>query len=204
MSNSVYSLAIGLFLCLNASPLAGQGFGYPSCPKCNPQPTPDWMDTRQFTLLDYRRMFKQGRTPCNQDLMGYWRGANKGIVELAGYRQFIKEIVPDGSCIKGDNIQVGQVNQDVLRSIGWQPKIDELTGQPERNGKFSVLPPHGRGTFGHGTVFSYREGGNTRLDPVNLLVDKVVMINENHLLGRVTAKFGLIEIPLAYFVLERM
>ena len=165
----------------------------------------DILDTRNYSLLDYRRIFQTGRVPQPHEMVGYWRGVNKGIVELVGYRQFIKEILPgNNGVISGDNIKVGQVNQNLLRSLGWQPVIDPLTGGFDRQGKFAIQPPNGRGAFGHGAVFNYRQGGNRPTDPANLLVDKVVMLDANHMLGRATANFGPVQIPLAYFVLERI
>ena len=149
-------------------------------------------------------MFKRGTTPTSEELVGQWRGVNKGVVRLAGYKQFIKDIKPDCCGISGDNIQVCQVSDDLLRCIGWQPKIDACTGELERRGKFAVLCPRGCGPFKHGVEFNYRRGGNRKCDPAKLLVDKVVKIDDNHLLGRATANFGPLKIPLAYFVLERM
>ena len=163
------------------------------------------MDTRNFRLKDYRRMFKQGQTPTSADLVGYWRGVNKGIVELAGYKQFIKEILPQDCQLSGDNIMVHQVSNDLLRCCGWQAKSDPCSSDGlERRGKFAILPARGIGPFKHGVVFSYRKGDNRRRDPVRVLVDRVVKIDDNHLLGRVTANFGPIRIPLAYFMLERI
>ncbi len=164
----------------------------------------DIMDTRNFRLRDYRRMFKCGTTPTEEDLVGHWKGVNKGVVELVGYRQFIKEIQPNECGISGDNIMVGQVSPEMLRCVGWQPKVDECTGELERKGKFAICPPHGCGAFKHGVEFNYRRGDNRKRDPVRLIVDKVVKIDDNHLLGRATANFGPLHIPLAYFVLERM
>lgn len=167
--------------------------------------TNDILDTRNYSLLELRRIFQTGRTPQPHEMVGYWRGVNKGIVELVGYRQFIKEILPSNNgVISGDNIQVGQVNQDLLRSLGWQPKIDPLTGAIERRGKFAIHPSDGRGAFGNGAVFNYRNGGNRLTDPSNVLVDKVVILDANHMLGRATANFGPVQIPLAYFILERI
>ena len=168
----------------------------------------DIMDTRNFRLIDYRRMFKRGRTPTPDQMQGLWRGVNKGIVTLVGYKQFVKEIQPCGTVLFGDNIQVHQVSNDVLRCIGWQPKV-QGDGQLERQGKFVVKPPDRRrrligAAFSHGAVISYRDGGNDRRDPIRLLVDRVVMIDNNHMLGRATANFGPIQIPLAYFMLERV
>ncbi len=187
----------------NMSPF--DSFGYPSqessCGGCG-RPS-EMMDTRNFTLLQYRCLFRQGTTPAPHELVGVWRGVNKGIVELAGYRQFVKEITPAGNVIIGDNIQVHQVSNQMLESMGWQPKF-EPNGELERRGKFVVQPPQGIGAFRNGVVFSYRDGGNPPGDAARLLVDKVVRLDDDHLLGRATAKFGPIQIPLAYFVLERV
>ena len=219
MNKSMHSV-IAFVVCLIAAPVYGQGgFWYPAQPKCpdvNAAPVAettavdafrcdgDPMDTRNYRLIEYRRMFVNGTTPSPNDLIGHWRGVNKGIVELVGYKQFIKEILPDDCGISGDNVKVGQVDKELLRTMGWEARIDPATGLEERNGRFRVQAPNGRGTFGHGAIFSYREGGNKPTDPANLLVDKVVKIDDDHLLGRATAKFGPLEIPLAYFVLERM
>ena len=171
----------------------------------NSQGSVDIMDTRKFTLLDYRKMFRESRTPQPHEIVGQWRGVNKGIVELVGYRQFIKEITPTPCNLTGDNILVEQVSNDLLRSIGWAP----IAGMPEqgyvsRVGAFQVQQPRGRGAFKHGAIFSYRDGDNEKLDPARLLVDKLVVLDSNHLLGRVTANFGPVQIPLSYFTLERV
>ena len=71
-------------------------------------------------------------------------------------------------------------------------------------GAFQVQQPRGRGAFKHGAIFSYRDGDNEKLDPARLLVDKLVVLDSNHLLGRVTANFGPVQIPLSYFTLERV
>jgi len=165
----------------------------------------DIMDTSNFRLIDYRRLFQTGRPPEPAEMVGNWRGVNKGIVELVGYRQFIKEItVQNNGVITGDNIKVSQTSQELLRSFGWIPTTDPKTGALERQGKFAIQPPRGIGAFKHGVVFKYRDGANKKTDPVRLLVDKVVMLDSGHMLGRATANFGPIQIPLAYFVLERI
>jgi hypothetical protein len=168
----------------------------------------DWMDTRNFRLIDYRRLFVQCEPPTPNELVGKWRGVNKGIVTLVGYRQFIKEVQPSEQVLIGDNIQVEQVSHELLRCCGWQPRFDE-SGELQRKGKFIIYPPGRRvlqipTAFDHGAEINYRNGGNRKSDPVRLLVDRVVKIDDNHLLGRAIAKFGLIHVPLAYFVLERV
>ncbi len=163
------------------------------------------MDTRNFSLFDYRKMFLEGRTPQAHELVGQWRGVNKGIVEIAGYRQFIKDIPPQACEFFGDNIVVHQVSNDMLRAIGWQPKPGPpAQGNVERIGSFAIERPQGIGPFNHGVTFSYRNGKNKPTDPANVLVDKVVVLDANHMLGRVTANFGPMRIPLAYFTLERI
>ena len=165
----------------------------------------DVMDTRNFSLFDYRKMFTEGRSPLPHELVGQWRGVNKGIVELVGYRQFIKEITPQVCGLHGDNIVVDQVSNDLLRAVGWQPKAGPPeNGYVERVGAFAVQGPRGLGTFSRGAIFSYRDGDNKRTDPARVLVDKVVVLDANHLLGRVTADFGPLKIPLAYFTLEKV
>jgi len=172
---------------------------------CSQVNSVDLMNTKNFRLKDYRRMFRCGQTPTSADLVGRWRGVNKGIVEFAGYRQFIKEIKPECCSLSGDNIMVHQVSNDLLRCCGWQAKSDPASWDGyERKGKFAIGGAGGIGPFKHGVVFSYRKGGNRKLDPVRLLVDRVVKIDDNHLLGRATANFGPLRIPLAYFVLERI
>jgi hypothetical protein len=181
------------------------GFAQPSYVEQQYAPAQDIMDTRNFSLLDYRRMFVNGTTPSPAELAGRWRGVNKGIVELVGYRQFIKEITPQSCQLTGDNVMVEQVSADILRSCGWQVKSDpQSIDGIKRKGKFAIEEPRGIGAFKHGTIFNYRNGDNKKSDPVRLLVDKVVKIDDNHLLGRATANFGPVQIPLAYFVLERM
>ena len=161
------------------------------------------MDTRKFKLRDYRRMFQCGTTPTESDLIGTWRGVNKGVVVLAGYRQFIKEIQPEACGLFGENIKVQQVSPGCVRCTGWQPKLDDC-GNLQRHDRFMIQPENCVGRFGHGKVFSYRDGGNKRFAPSRLIVDKVVKIDDCHLLGRATVRTLLGPVPVAYFMLERI
>jgi len=149
-------------------------------------------------------MYRNGTTPQAHELAGQWKGVNKGIVQIAGYGQFIKDIQagPNGE-FHGDNVQVSQVKPGLVRLDGWQPKFDYQTSNYERLGKFQVQAANGRGFFGHGATLSYADGGNAKGDPAKLLQDQVVRIDHNHMIGRAVAKFGPIKIPIAYFVLER-
>ena len=164
----------------------------------------DIMAIDQHTLFQYRRVYRNGSTPQPHELLGQWNGVNKGIVEIAGYRQFVKDIQIGGNGqFRGDNIQVGQVKLDQLRLDGWQRKFDYQASDYLRRGSFAVQAPSGRGAFGHGVTFSYADGNNPHNDPARLLVDEVVKVDGNHMIGRAVAKFGPIKIPLAYFVLEK-
>jgi len=164
----------------------------------------DPMDTSNRGLLHYRRLYQNGTTAQPHELVGQWNGVNKGIVEIVGYGQFIKDIRPDGNGqVFGDNIQVKQVQANQVRLDGWEPIVDYRANGIERRGSFQLQPPSGRGYFGQGTTFSYADGMNPKKDPARLLVDEVVKIDDQHMLGRAVAKFGPLRIPLAYFVLER-
>jgi hypothetical protein len=164
----------------------------------------DLMKVENFTMWDYRRMFMEHRAPTRCELVGKWRGVNKGLVRMAGVKQFIKEIKPCRCATFGDNIEVHQVSEKMLRCTGWQPKPDLRNGGWKRNGKYLVQPPNHRGPFGHGVIFSYRDGGNRLTDPTRVIVDKVVLLDHDHLLGRASVRVGLLQMPVGYFVLERM
>ena len=169
-----------------------------------PNDLADIANTSQFSVWDYRRMFRDGVTPLPQDLAGQWQGVNKGIVEIAGYKQFVKDIRPSiGGQLHGDNIMVQQVDPTSVRRTGWHPDFDRR-GNLQRQGKFAVQAPSGRGFFGQAARLSYADGDNPASDPSRLLIDHVVRINEHQLLGRAAAKFGPVQIPLSYFVLERV
>ena len=156
---------------------------------------PAW-NTENYTLLDYRRLMIKSQAPSPHELHGTWQGVNKGIATVAIDKQFVKDFQPVNGQVYGDNIVVVQ-NQN------WQPKVDQFTDSISRNGKFLVQQPRGFGAFRHGTILNYGRGGNGALDPANLISDRVVKLDDNHMLGRATAKFGPFEIPLSYFILRR-
>ena len=164
----------------------------------------DLMDPRNFTLGEYRQMYLAAPPATPQEMLGAWRGVNKGGATLAGYRQFIKEFQQAGCTIVGENIEVNQIPSAQLRQRGWQPKFDSNTGQLERDDRFLVKPADNFGFFGRGTLLSYRDGANKPLDAIRLLVDRVVKIDDDHLLGRATVRTVFGPVPVAYFMLERV
>ena len=156
------------------------------------------LNTQNFSLLQYRRIMRSHPTPTPQELQGTWRGINKGIATLAIDKRFLKEFKFVDGQVYGDNIEVE-------RTVGiWDPVEVPKTGDYKRAGKFLVQPPRGIGAFKHAAILNYRKGGNKNLDPSKLIFDRVVKLDDNHMLGRATAKFGLVEIPLSYFVLQRV
>ena len=162
------------------------------------------MNVSNYRLLQYRRMMTQHAAPHPSELQGTWRGINKGIATVAIDEQFVKRFYVEGGKIYGDNVSVHQLPHERLRQSGWQPIQDSSTAKRKRSGKFLVQDPQRFGPFRHGVVLNYRKGGNRKLDPTRLIEDKLVKLDDNHMLGRATAKFGPIKIPLSYFVIERI
>ena len=159
----------------------------------------------QMSPAEWRELLRCGEAPTQEEMHGYWRGINSGrIPQRFGFSQFIKELDFIGPAPKGRNILVEQQPEPMLRSYGWQPKIDPETGEIERNGSFVFLPPDHRGRYGHGARTSYREGDNPRLAPNRFLVNRIVKLDDDHLLGQATVKVGRVQIPVGYFFLERI
>ena len=162
------------------------------------------MNVSNYRLLQYRRLMKQHAAASASELHGTWRGINKGIATVAIDKQFVKRFYSQGGQTYGDNVSVHQLPHDQLGQSGWQQKLESSSGKQNRSGQFLVQPPQRIGTFRHGAVLNYRQGGNRRFDPTRLIEDKLVKLDDNHMLGRATAKFGPIKIPLSYFVIERI
>ena len=156
------------------------------------------LNTQNYSLFQYRRMMLNHSAPQPHELQGAWRGINKGIATVAIDERFIKDFRNVNGKIYGDNIEVQK------NSGNWTPVRDRKTGMAKRQGKFLVQQARGIGPFGHSVVLNYSKGGNRKLDPANLISDQLVKLDDNHMLGRATAKFGPIRIPLAYFVLQRV
>ena len=154
-------------------------------------------------LRYYRNLMKCNSAPAPAELAGMWRGVNVGVATLAIDRQFIKEFYYVNGCLFGDNVSVCQVSDCALLEHGWQPIIDVCTGSWERQGRFAVECPQGRGRFSHGLVLNYAAAGNGR-DPARRIWDQLVKLDDNHMLGRATVRVGLAKVPVAYFVLERI
>ena len=161
------------------------------------------MNVDNFRLLQYRRMMKSGQRLQPDELLGSWRGVNKGIATWAIDDQFVKHFRREGGQVYGGNISVHQVPNDQLAQSGWRPINDQSFGSQKRELDFLVQTPKRKRARKKGVVLNYRKGGNRMMDPTKLILDELVRLDENHLLGRATVRLGPIKIPVAYFVLER-
>jgi hypothetical protein len=169
-----------------------------------PRMTHPAMHVGNYGLLQYRRMMKFNRAPHPHELLGSWRGINKGVATVAIDQQFIKRFYLHHGQVYGDNVTVHQVPHHQLATRGWCPVLDSRTGQPFTQGRFRVECPQGIGHFRHGLVLNYRAGGNPHRDPSRVIWDQLVKLDDNHMLGRATVRAGLAKIPVAFFVLERI
>ncbi len=161
------------------------------------------MYVRNHGLHYYRRLMRCHRAPHPHELLGTWRGVNKGPATVAIDRQFIKQFYLVNGCVYGDNIMVHQVSDHQLACCGWKPIVAPCTGEVKRQGRFAVEPPQGHGRFSHGLVLNYRAGNNR--DATRAIWDQVVKLDDNHMLGRATVRMGRhARLPVAFFVLERI
>lgn len=174
-------------------------------PDMRPASGIDIVALSQMNSSEWRDLLRRGQAPTKEEMDGYWRGINSGrMPQRFGFSQFIKELEFNSPNPKGQNILVEQQPLDLLHDYGWQPKIDQETGEIERHGSFVYLPPDHRGQYGHAARTSYREGDNPRLAPNRFLVNRIVKLDDDHLLGQATVKVGRVQIIVGYFFLERI
>ncbi len=147
-----------------------------------------------------RELMNTCAAPDRSLLIGAWKGINKGLgPAIANLTQDTKVFESSGDCIHGYNISVVQVPIDRLECDGWRPKFDAKSGEVETIGNFIVQVNQRSGSV----ELDYSIADNVWNDPSKVLIDELVMIDENLLLGRANAKIGLLKIPIAYFVLYR-
>ncbi len=118
----------------------------------------------------------------------------------------------------GHNVLVQQVAMRELACRGWQPMLHSKTCEPITMGNFNAIAPTcrasssasgwsrglaNRGELPNAAKFDYTTADNPWYDPSRFLIDEIVQIDENILLGRATSKVGSLRIPVAYFVLTR-
>jgi len=105
--------------------------------------------------------------------------------------------------VSGYNILVKQVSINDLPCRGWQPECDSNTCKPKTRGNFIAVAPTCCGKLGHTVKLDYTIAENPWYDPSRFLIDQLVAIDDDILLGRATANIGAMHIPIAYFVLTR-
>jgi hypothetical protein len=150
------------------------------------------------------RMMDCCPSPNVEGLVGTWRGVNKGLgPAAAGLHQDVKVFTRCGGHIEGHNILVQQVKVEELASTGWKPK-QSLFGQPlPPVGHFLVTAEPSRSNTRGNVVLDYDQPANRIVDPTRYLLDELVEIEPNLLLGRAYVTMGTARMPVAYFALER-
>lgn len=164
--------------------------------------------SRAFRIasLSNRELYHLMETRPAPDLAtisGKWNGINKGVGSaMMGLMQDVK-VLEGQDCVTGYNILVKQVSISDLPCRGWRPERDPKTCQPKTMGNFIAVAPNCCGTLGHTVKLDYTIAENPWYDPSRFLIDELVAIDEDILLGRATANIGKLHIPVAYFVLTR-
>jgi hypothetical protein len=139
--------------------------------------------------------------PELDELAGAWNGINKGLgPALAGLTQDVKVFDDNGCCVRGYNRLVHQVPICKLSCHGWESQIDSATCEPKTMGNFVAIAPQCKCSP---LKLDYTQADNPWYDPSKLLIDDIVKIEPNLLLGRARAQVGIFDIPVAYFVLFR-
>ncbi len=139
--------------------------------------------------------------PSIDSLHGRWLGINKGVgAAVAGVTQDIKVFDISGNCPKGHNVAVYQVGIEELDCRGFEPKTNWLTGCEQTMGNFVVVEPCSSCAP---VKLDYTQADNKALDPSRRLVDELVMIDSDMLLGKAYIKVGEHLMPVAFFVLVR-
>lgn len=142
--------------------------------------------------------------PDLQSLEGSWKGINKGMgAAFLGLTQDVKSFQTNGECVHGYNNMVYQVPIRDLSCRGWRFVRDPDTCKPKTMGNFIAVQRCDGDTHKPLTRLDYTQATNPWYDPSRFLIDELVVIDDDVLLGRANAKIGLVEIPIAYFVLFR-
>ncbi|MEQ1828315.1 MAG: hypothetical protein ABL921_20310 [Pirellula sp.] len=153
---------------------------------------------------ELKRLMETRPAPCPHELVGTWCGINKGYgAALAGLHQDVKVFRDCGSSVHGFNILVEQVRVEDLNAQGWRPKRNANTCQPKTMGNFVVASSQDCEHQRSKLVLDYSLANNPTLDPSRYLIDELVVIEPDLLLGRARLAIGWVDVPIAYFVLSR-
>jgi hypothetical protein len=137
-------------------------------------------------------------------MQGTWRGLNRGLgPALLGISQFTKQMCACGCVGHGDNITIKQVDPACWSCRNqWQP-VYRADGTLERGGRYVIKPRTTSKRSEQAAELNYGEANNPKGDASRFLVDKIVKIDDQFLLGQAIYKVGLAQVTVSYFVLER-
>lgn len=159
------------------------------------------LDLASHSAVELESMMNRYPAPSIEMLEGRWHGINKGVGPAAiGLTQDIKVFNVNGQCLRGHNVAVYQVSIGELACEGFQPKINHLTGCEKTMGNFVIVPPVSSCAP---LKLDYSIADNSPLARSRWLVDELVMIDHDMLLGRAYTKLGQHLMPVAFFVLVR-
>lgn len=159
------------------------------------------LELASHSPFELESMMSRYPAPSVEMLDGRWHGINKGIGAAAiGITQDIKVFNINSRCLKGHNVAVYQVGINDLPCNGFQPKINPLTGCEKTMGNFVIVPAS---CTCEPLKLDYTIADNSMCDPSRWLVDELVMIDHDMLLGRAYTKIGKHMMPVAFFVLVR-
>lgn len=157
-----------------------------------------------------RELLARGHRIEPDALAGWqYRGTSLGMpafVDQLAWKTFVKAFYrdPGAPFVRGWNVRIRQTG--LLGPI--EPPVKN--GRPFTFGHFRVVEPRGyrvpRGSD-RGLLLDYGLGGNPALDPIRLLRDPIVALNEGSadlLLGWSYLDLGVVQVPTpSFFTLER-
>lgn len=151
-----------------------------------------------------KELLEKGEPPTAEEMHGQWRGLNKGVFPaMAGISQFTKEFWTLTDCPHGDNITVCQQDPSCwYYPHAWRPALKD--GQIDRHGNFKINFDACSKPYPQAVELNYGQASNPKRSPERLIVDKLVKLDNDHLLGLATLQVGRMRVPALYFVLERV
>jgi len=169
-------------------------------------PSGRYLDLGRAPARDLEEIMLRGQTPDPAGMVGWeYKGRNVAFwAERSPILKFVKGFYEDGAgWVMGFNVPVVQ---NPLEQP-WRPKPSAIA--PKRFGFYRVRPPDPASrdnAYLHALLLDYSEGGNSPLEPANVLRDYLVRIepgSDDLLLGKAYAALGPLRLATNYFVLER-
>ncbi len=201
--------------------------------QCGQSPTDRALHVMGLSKWELDCLMRSSRGPQLHEVCGQWKGINKGLgPALAAITQDIKvlgadcqfescDVLSDTSCDhnqklddacdgcvsatqticgRGYNIQVHQVGLCDLECHGFKPVTERGSCEPKTMGNFVI---HAPAAYCKPMLLDYTAADNPLTDPSRVLIDEIVVLDDNLLLGRANIKLRDSLMPIAYFVLYR-